>query len=185
MTPAPTEFGAVRLIHMDDGTAWPGWALCLPQPGRPWAPSSQPPRPAWNSLDMKWPGHHVGGPQPKGHRRDRKWPGHQVGGPQPEGHRRDRKWPGHHVGVPSLRDTGETGSGLVTRLGAPSLQGHRRDRKWPGHQVKDPLPGVTHERQEVAWSPCQRPPVCRDTGEHTVVGSQHLSSLWKETGPQR
>ena len=89
------------------------------------------------------------------------------------------------LGALSLRDTGETGTGLVTRLGAPSLQGHRRDRKWSGHQVKDPLSGVTHERREVAWSPCRRPPVCRDTGEHTVVGSQRLSSLWKETGPQR
>ena len=66
VTPAPTEFGAARLIHMDDGTAWPGWALCLPQPGRPWAPSSQPPRPAWSSLDMKWPGHQVKDPLPGG-----------------------------------------------------------------------------------------------------------------------
>ena len=68
-------------------------------------------------------------------------------------------------GAPSLRDTGEMGSDLVTMSGALSLEGHRRDRKWPAHQVKDPLPGGTQERQEVAWSSGWGPPVCRDTGE--------------------
>ena len=66
-------------------------------------------------------------------------------------------------GAPSLRDTGEMGSDLVTMSGALSLEGHRRDRKWPGHQVGGPQSAGTQERQDVAWSLSQGPSPWRDT----------------------
>lgn len=87
MTPAPTEFGAARLIHMDDGTAWLGWAPVL-VPARPSLGTIQSATQA--SLELSG--------------QEEAWSLCRGLSLRDTG---DRKWRGHHVGAPVCKDRGE------------------------------------------------------------------------------